>query len=136
MIAHENMNIDEMEAGRELDALVAEKVMGFYWRDVNEHQRALCPPGIDDFFEILWGEDLDKYVPDYSTDITAAWLVVEKHPHYFILSRTNDWRGPGMLGDPKKWVCRFYAPERFKVVADTAPLAICRAALKAVQETT
>ena len=101
-----------MEAGRELDALVAEKVMGA---------------------KVVFVEN----VPYYSTDIAAAWEVVnhllchgwdEKYffrLHYdnvdlwdasFYKESSSDGGGPDVWG-----------------TADTAPLAICLAALKAVQ---
>jgi len=99
-------------AGPDLDALVAEKVMG--------------------------GAS-DRPIPPYSTDIAAAWTVVEtmirkegvyfgcphfKHKHQNLAS----------LGYPEGtecWYCVLNTKLLNKVVlcADTAPLAICRAAL-------
>ena len=60
-----------MKPGRELDALVAGRVMG--WR----------PPRFDDFGDIgrsiVESEGRDLFEPPrYSTDISAAWEVVEK----------------------------------------------------------
>jgi len=119
------MNIDEMEAGRELDALVAEKVMGFYWREVNEHQKALCPPGIDDFFEVLWGDDLNKYVPQYSRAV---------YPALEILRKAAVWQIDNM--EPGRMILvkiQFPGTKLTTGWAEKIPLAICRAALKAVQ---
>ena len=99
-------------AGPELDALIAGKVM--------EGAR-------------------DRPIPPYSTDIAAAWTVVEtmirkdgvyfgcphfKHKHQNLAS----------LGYPEGtecWYCVLNTKLLNKVVlcADTAPLAICRAAL-------
>ena len=99
-------------AGRELNVLIAEKVMG------------------------LQG---DGDIPPYSTDIAAAWTVVEtmirkegvyfgaphfKHKHQNLAS----------LGYPEGtvcWYCVINTKKLNKVVicADTAPLAICRIAL-------
>jgi hypothetical protein len=65
-----------MSPGRELDALVAERVMG--WRfhgkftedpNLNCDRWAVDPDGHERFY---WE------VPDYSTKIAAAWAVVEK----------------------------------------------------------
>ena len=60
-----------MKAGRELDALVAEKVMGWTW----DGKTAWSPTG-----SRLWMVRKDPYwwLPYYSTDIAAAWEVVEK----------------------------------------------------------
>lgn len=110
-----------MEAGRELDALVAEKVMG--WK------RELTPSGC------LWfsfsGHPLANAIkgpdcPPYSIDIAAAWEMI---PH---LPQLQLWyNGPNAA---EKWHCVVYPKDgRSKgAVADTAPLAICLAALKAV----
>lgn len=99
---------------RERDALVAEKVMG---KDV----RCTC----------------DFCLPTYTTSIAAAWQVVEK---------INREHGPFHLRDvchrfgddaPIFWRAWFEStgPKHESYVdADTAPLAICIAALKAVGE--
>jgi hypothetical protein len=99
-------------ASPELDALIAEKVVGI------TH---------------------DRPIPPYSTDIAAAWTVVEtmirkdgvyfgaphfKHKHQNLAS----------LGYPEGtecWYCVLNTKQLNKVVlcADTAPLAICRTAL-------
>ena len=87
-----------MEAGRGLDALVAIEVMGRH------------------------PDDLDRPYPPYSTDIAAAWEVVEKlsAEWSFTLARdTKDW-----------WDAEFYADTFAK--APTAAHAICLSALNAV----
>lgn len=118
-------NIAEIPAGRELDAVVAEQVCGWtgvYWLDretpVGSHKPAPA-----------------QRVSNYSTDIAAAWLVVERMRlqgwHYSIDSHgavtgntsCGFTRGTG-VDQPM---------EAFGAEADTAPLAICRAALLAVQ---
>lgn len=105
------MNYDEMPAGREMDALVAEKVMGIKRGDrpgewLNELGNWLCDT-----------ED----IPPYSTSISAAWEVVDKMDCYFKMTRSD-------LG--LYW--EFYGPKLGFSYAPTVPLAICRAALKAV----
>ena len=102
----------KIPAGPELDALIAEKVAGI---------------------------TRNRPIPPYSTDIAAAWTVVEamirkdgvyfgcphfKHKHQNLAS----------LGYPEGtecWYCVLNTKLLNKVVlcADTAPLAICRAAL-------
>lgn len=98
------MNIDAMEAGREMDALVARQVMG--WPEQDCHPGALAWAG--------WSP---------STDIDSAWDVVEK----MIEKHRVDLHGLRGGKDWRCWVAGFDHAD-----APTAPLAICRAALKAV----
>lgn len=101
-----------MEAGRELDALVAEKVMG--WTGCRDSP--------------------------YSTDIVVAWRIIEKfgfmiHPtgHGREGKPAGYWVGyprdghSGLVGDMDNDTVAF---------AETAPLAICLAALKAAEALT
>lgn len=111
-----------MKAGRELDALIAEKVMGWRncevsgWRETRAYGK---PPYFDD-------SDPDVCINDYSTNIADAWLVVEKFDtqnHTVRISNT-------MGGD---WSCVIHGVwGEERVVAENVPLAICLAALKAV----
>lgn len=118
---------------RQIDALVAEKVMG--WRYVYDY---------DTIYTIDPDTDKPEIVPKYSTDIVAAWQVVEKLPYDprpkgeryyecegFTLMKLHDGR----------WFAGWYEiipyegshdMSEYSVVADTAPMAICLAALKAV----
>ena len=116
-----------MEAGPELDALVAEKVMG--WQLTSAYQ--LGPAWARD---IPWGELVLKNAVAYyahewgpSTDIAPAWKVVEKmHKEYGI-----DVNGLASGG----FVCTIYGVDgHWRTYDETAPLAICRAALLAVME--
>ena len=123
-----------MKAGRELDALIAEKVMGLIAYKV---QLVAPPPRVRTIDEL---QRVGSPLPHYSTDIAAAWEVVQK------LGR---WRGFDfmlVMPDPEQtfhlhtYEAGWYeatndGPER-RVVgdADTAPLAICLAALKAVSQ--
>lgn len=111
--------MSDLPAGRELDALVAEKVMG--WTML-----ASCPMHISGCSTagIAPGQQYSSHVPDYSTSIEAAWQVVGKitaldSTHIFVLRRFYD-----------GWHCAFGA---ISYEADTAPLAMCRAALQAVE---
>ena len=87
-----------MEAGREMDAMIAERVMG-------------------------WIKRRQTDIPHYSTDIAAAFAVVEEMDCGFI-----------------QWDVGIFEVELTKecitgfATADTLPLAICRAALKAIEE--
>lgn len=112
-----------MKPGRELDSLVAEKVMG--WRKDS-----------DGDWERPSKDAIDGWYPDhlfpYSTDIAAAWEVVEKLTAQFgddftiwsIWSRENKIRARFNRGESRTYAAQADAP--------TAPHAICLAALKAV----
>ena len=120
---------------RELDALVAEKVMG--WQDA----RAFFP----------WPESgvmLDNYammppyggairdiahVPCYSTDIAAAWEVVEKLDGGG--ERKTFWWTITSPGDDTMYSARIVegSVEIAYAIAPAAPEAICLAALKVVK---
>lgn len=108
-----------MPAGLRLNELIAEYVMKLdrtkpgQWRE-----------SVD-----WWVNGLPSECPDYSTDISAAWQVVEK-----FYSMTFDRWSNG-----KEFRCYLVTARDGKncdgmAVADTAPLAICRAALLAVME--
>lgn len=120
------MRVDEMPAGREMDALIAEKVMGYTLS-------GLSLPAYPKYklFDIESGEfsGYVKEVPHYSTDIAAAWEVVEKMKNYlFVCGRTDD----GI------WEAYFFPVNSgigklSEAHGDTAPSAICRAALKTMK---
>lgn len=100
-----------LEAGRDLDRMVMAGVMGLTMSMVGT----------------------SEMVPHYSTDIADAWQVVEAmrergwHPEIRWIS---DW-------DCKaKWWVNFGGHRLYDATADTAPLAICRAALRAVADAT
>lgn len=114
------MDSDEMPAGRELDALVATKIMG--WRTAH--------------FDASYGEwlgvPLDDYwedVPRYSTDIAAAWLVV-KRMCSFIGVDDDLW---GRFVDEMN-TAHDYAISDF--LSHASPLIICRCALAAFRTAT
>lgn len=124
-------------AGRELDALVAEKVMGAVWTPtpsdmVFDEDYWLEIPGKPGVFAYRYRDGRVKPkagCPPYSTDMASAWEVVEKmeqRGHGFALA---DSQGP-------PWEATFdnlSSMLSYIETADTAPLAICLAALKAVE---
>ena len=65
------MNTDELE-GRELDALVAERVMGWV---VETHGMGPEPPYY--YRQKTNRHGIHLTIPCFSTDISAAWTVVE-----------------------------------------------------------
>lgn len=150
-----------MKEGIELDALIAEKVMrikttkgyqsfhymrgciGSYvrneFRDVPFPDLQILKDPLPDHFKIGGPFQMERYDPcpeSYSTDIKAAWQVVEKF-------HKDKWRVdvycPEEHESGIEWRCELAEPYRsplkdicVNVAAPTAPLAICLAALKAL----
>lgn len=120
------MNADEMEAGRELDALVAEKVMEWMWYD----GRGTGGPS---YWQDKDGEYSWCAYWNPSTEIADAWEVVEAlRDKGFIVNILIDSPENSTLVS-----CSLHKPDLYETmiveqIAETAPLAICRAALKAV----
>lgn len=124
------MNIDTMSAGRELDVLVAEKVMGgkveHDWDDFDGGDISRCR-GCGFFDQ---DDTKPKFcIPCYSTDIAAAWEVVEK-------LRESHFKQAALNFHPTEICVQFWdvSAQRYQpsICASTTPLAICHAALKAV----
>ena len=76
------MNRDEilkMEAGRELDALVAEHVMGLDIRhNTQRHESSIRCSGRKQYYNVMEIWAGDRLLRPYSTDIAAAWMVLEE----------------------------------------------------------
>jgi len=122
-----------VKPGRELDALVAEKVFGAvvswdkYAGGNHPHSPSINTPECPSCgYDGHWDHDA---VPNYSTDISAAWQVVDRLTEVFADME--------LTVDKGMWECLFdtreIVPEHFLAGADTAPHAICLAALKAVE---
>lgn len=155
-----SQEIDRMEAGRELDAMVAEKVMGLrprwwslhrndkplrdlmdtdvrptlFWLDCQSLDHVpleVLRPNADGDMPILECDDGES-VLCYSTDIAAAWEVVEKlkeiTENVLVSWEETYWEVEVCVTQEA-----FNRGYRTAINdADTAPLAICRAALIAV----
>jgi hypothetical protein len=115
-----------MKPGRELDALVAEKVMGL--PNVRKYMSRYVH---DNHPEKAWVTGIVD-IPEYSTDISAAWEVVEK---------MHEWGGCEIsccgTGEKRWYVVHTHtntAPYQkgINVTCNTAPEAICKAALLAL----
>lgn len=130
---------DRMEAGREMDAAVAERVMGEArpTREftISEFDTAmvgtpvLSPQGCwYGVFEFEKG-DKGEWVPmPYSTDIAAAWKVVER-------LKSLGWHVQIKMSEGTKCLCALENDsDDWCGYEDTAPLAICRVALRAVSK--
>lgn len=114
------MRIDEMPAGIEMDKAISQHVFG--------NTEFVCRNCEDDY-HVVDRQGLTAYipVPRYSTDIAAAWEVwdiLKNKYHELILSWCDDMYD--LL------VCDSKGHYLFSSEADTAPLAICRCALKAM----
>ena len=120
-----------LEPGPELDALVAEKVMGYMIRA--EHVCGASGFGMPG--DVCPGCREGRPGPfysgkaHYSTDIAAAWEVAEK---------VIRWRGSIIAGarqyKPKCWVTiSDLSPTPMSGTGETMPEALCKAALLAVE---
>jgi len=104
--------MEEMKPGRELDALVAEKVMGW----APEYPGGwLHPPRNHPNRKKYLDHDGCSVLQPYSTDIAAAWEVVEKIEYNLELI------------EDEEWIASFFGVRAF---GKSAPHAICLAALK------
>ena len=125
-----------MEAGRELDVLIGEKVMGWkggglYWINANGAATELY----EDYPGYECGErSEDAWSP--STSIAAAWQVVEKlreHGLYLIINDTiGQYRARFFKVGWDIFTWMRVPDSDMTVWENTAPHAICLAALKAV----
>ncbi|MEJ7617966.1 MAG: hypothetical protein WKF30_13610 [Pyrinomonadaceae bacterium] len=143
-----------LEPGRDLDALIAEKV--FKWRALYAQGgvvRELWPPTVDPFSPKLdWSQCAEPpdwgLVPYYSTSIADAWRIVVKMTDRMGSTTYPDfaWEGPLYkpptkdLGDercPLGTSCWFVvvesAGERRIFCAETPPLVVCQAALNLIE---
>ncbi len=148
--------IDQLPAGREMDALIAEKIFNlkpatfveigsisgmviyFKCEEGNGNTRGYYPGNYRDNPRV----PLDHY----STNIKAAWEVVEQMVARMGYQNPDfEWSGPlfkpehrylnqSRLGETCWYVLLEMNGFREWIMADTAPLAICRAALKAVRK--
>jgi hypothetical protein len=132
-----------MNAGRELDALIHEKVFGMtvkkvpagnyvFRDDLDRFVITEIEEYVTDMAETDERDACEFVVPDYSTSIADAWLVVEKmrEREATIKMRVYGHRnGTWTVGI--SWY-HVHGHDGKPVIADSLPLAICLAALKAV----
>lgn len=112
------LNTNQMQAGREMDALVAEKVFGNHveWVNFNGDNYpfwvGLKLPGTP----IILPDGREAHdIRRYSTDITDAWKVLEATDRFYSLTKKSD-----------GWLA---AANGYHGFGETAPLAICLLAL-------
>ena len=129
------MNFDNLEAGIKTDILIAENVMG--WKVEEDH---VFLGGY--YFSKEAGKKYAISIFRPSTDLVTAMEVAEKMPPPFSLRRSYERKwGEGPLGWRVNWCntehCPCHegegCPQGNDVWAETAPLAICRGALKKIK---
>lgn len=148
--------MSEMQAGRELDAIVAERIMGWRWytrplaplRWLGPPNAADGPPNSAGAVALCdkadkgkeaedgWWLEEDRYrdgfprVPHYSTEISAAWEVAEKL-HLTVTPGIRGWRAARCnWSQSGETTAVGMTNHRQWVEAETAPLAICLAAAR------
>jgi len=136
--------IDNLEAGRELDALIAEKVFGWKCYKTKNPFDAF-----DKELYMMVNKGVEKGLAEveelkrYSTDISAAFEVVEKmqkEEFWFCFHGPGKWTNGTHYHEQDEWRCGIQkgAIEEAALIdveassfAKTLPLAICKTALKA-----
>lgn len=119
------------EAGRELDALIAERVMGY---SVKWLPTALAPEGAPHYANSEEGSGW-LVCRLYTLDMSATWRVVEEMGKRGFHARIQTPFIPGdefHAGFTPHGSSGWNGRPDFAASADSAPLAICRAALLAV----
>lgn len=127
-----------MKPGRELDLLIAQKVFG-YGRQINALGPSFLtelPNNVHRDRPVVGADENLYFLKKYSTDIAAAWEVVEK-----MIEETEQDKDPMVftldihphrqLNWDADFTSVYMGGGHGYANADTAPLAICLAALKA-----
>lgn len=126
--------------GRERDAFVNEHLLGYYWRDYTWYDGTpkqllwhndMGEPKGDDFGHLPDGRIFPWDMDQPTTDWAIAGEIMDEHPYHFYLTRSNETGNIHAPWSEATWRCRFYAPRQFEVIAETGPMAICLAALRA-----
>ena len=122
------MTIDEMQAGPELDVLIHSKVLGlndFLHNFIDNGWGQCSECGAYNDQGIIRGEQNCTKPPPYSSDIGITWQIVKKAQIHTLRQICND-----EVGAPALWEAIIYLDPRLSGIGESAPLAICRAALK------
>lgn len=115
-----------MKPGRELDKLIAEKIFKFETETVYDVWVFLRNEG-----KYSGGDWIPTHVPDYSTSITAAWQLVDKIRTLTGIDYDSDLFTVQQLNSGWRAGTMSFIDWTLEAVGDTAPHAICLAALKA-----
>lgn len=140
-----SQDIDKISANRELDALVAERVIGWHRHipgtdsyAAGTSTCAVCGRLLNSFTNDGRGHSNSKNLPYYSTDIAAAWEAVK---HILVHDRRLlQFRAKIVCGRKYQYAkfvdCGDDSAPVYGACATSMPLAICRAALKATETST
>ena len=114
----------DIKPGRELDLIIAEKFFGLHIFDTFTGTKTPVSA-----IAVIEMERQRESIPRFSTDIAAAWLVVEK---FFSQPQVNVYHMNDLV-DGSVLACRIRT-DKSDITARgvSAPHAICLAALKAV----
>ena len=131
MVNEQGQDYATMAAGRDMDALIAEKVFG--WRrdsvgrdadGLHGGTEVLVPPEMgDDWWRALplkGSVHLGHFTPRWSTDFVTAWTLVERYGRMY-----GNWREVAFRNELAVLVGGAWPEALYKLT----PLAICRAAL-------
>lgn len=136
-----------MNPSRELDALIAETVFGLFenvsdWRK-HEELKTNSNPDVFNIYHVNYYRMCMKYPSEYgeikffskySTDIAAAWFVVDEVTKR-LKKKDNKWY-PVIHSLNNKWECGWSTSyldcADFVADGESAPHAICLAALKSL----
>lgn len=127
----------DLKPSRELDALVADRVLQWVRKTTYEHD---CGPG---WIGCTASQDRGEFFPDrggqhslpfFSEDIEAAWKVVDKLRRDPTRAISITWTGTHWQAEILTFTDESMAYQAFELqsTGETAPHAICLAALKAV----
>lgn len=132
--------IDKLEAGHKLNGLIAKHIFGCEMQMINGDACCACdqvneksPHASREAYSGTW-------IIDYSTDIAAAWLVVEHFARLdgiFVSARPQDQDWWTVIPDEKnhpKGSLKCGPGCSVMAFGPTAPLSICRAALRMVMK--
>lgn len=117
----------KMKPGRELDALIAEKIMGLYREPSSKYGSPQMYSNRDPKTGLC---TILGSLEHYSTDIASAWKVLEK----ITTAYGEIWIGRSETETTSHYECYIHFQEcTFKAQAETAPHAICLAAIKLIE---
>lgn len=115
-----------LKPGKDLDALVAQKVFGLKVKRWSDNISGNPDNANTHYWYEIEGDKAFTVVPPYSTDIKAAWEVAAKFPDRFMVERVYH-NGEG-------WVCELALGHGgYWAHGHTAEHAICLAALEAIK---
>lgn len=106
-----------MQAGKEIDAMIAEKVFGLKFTKPTHGTCCTCQ---------ICGWNYDDCICGWSTNLEKAWEVLEKMGDSFSIDNTAPETGISVR------IFRGKGFQNYEATADTFELAVCRCALLAI----